>query len=536
MIRNPAMSANNSTDATLVSATLRGNRDAFAQIISRYQSLICSLAYSATGRLGQSEDLAQETFITAWKHLRRLREPAKLRSWLCGIARNIINNSLRREGRNPLHAAKPIEAVDESPAAQALPAEEVISREEQEILWRSLEKIPNAYREPLVLFYREGQSVERVAEELELSEEAVKQRLSRGRKLLAAEVIVFVEGALQKSVPGKAFTVGVLAALPILTTSASAATIGASVVKGGGAKAAGVLGIGGAVLAPLIALFGTWLGYRVSLDTAQSNREREFVRSFYRKLTACMASFSIVFGLLMLNARSILKNSPSLFVSLLVAVGFGYLLAIVALSIWTSRMRRTLRAEGATEEGLEFVKPAFEYRSRFQLLGLPLVHVRMGGRGRSKPVKAWIAAGDCAFGVLFAFGGLAIAPVSLGGLAIGLLPFGGLAVGLLTLGGFGVGIWAFGGMALGWQAYGGCALAWRAAMGGMAIAREFALGGLVYASQMNNETAQAYIRAHLFFQGAEILIRYIAWLNLLWLAPMLLVWRRIVRTRSQAGH
>jgi DNA-directed RNA polymerase specialized sigma24 family protein len=64
--------------------------------------LICSLAYSATGNLGQSEDLAQETFITAWKHLRHLREHHKLRSRLCGIARNRINNSLRREGHEPL--------------------------------------------------------------------------------------------------------------------------------------------------------------------------------------------------------------------------------------------------------------------------------------------------------------------------------------------------------------------------------------------------------------------------------------------------
>ena len=190
------MLVNDHNDASLVSATLAGNRDAFAQIISRYQALVCSLAYSATGSLGQSEDLAQETFITAWKHLRRLREPAKLRSWLCGIARNVINNSLRREGREPINAAEPLEAANESPAMQPLPLEQVISREEEAILWRSLEKVPQAYREALVLFYREGQSVERVASQLELSEDAVKQRLSRGRKLLAAEVISFVEGAL----------------------------------------------------------------------------------------------------------------------------------------------------------------------------------------------------------------------------------------------------------------------------------------------------------------------------------------------------
>jgi DNA-directed RNA polymerase specialized sigma24 family protein len=52
-------------DSELVNDSLSGNRDAFGQIVSRYQSLVCSLAYSATGSLSQSEDLAQDTFITA---------------------------------------------------------------------------------------------------------------------------------------------------------------------------------------------------------------------------------------------------------------------------------------------------------------------------------------------------------------------------------------------------------------------------------------------------------------------------------------
>ena len=71
------MSEAGCNDADLVAATLTGDREAFGQIVARYQSL----AYSATGSLGQSEDLAQEIFITAWKHLRVLREPDKLRAW-----------------------------------------------------------------------------------------------------------------------------------------------------------------------------------------------------------------------------------------------------------------------------------------------------------------------------------------------------------------------------------------------------------------------------------------------------------------------
>ena len=106
----------------LVAQSLGGDRDAFGQIISRYQSLVCSLAYSATGSLSQSEDLAQETFITAWKRLGHLRERDKLRAWLCGIARFLIGKALRRDGREPIHAAEPLDAADESPAPELLPS------------------------------------------------------------------------------------------------------------------------------------------------------------------------------------------------------------------------------------------------------------------------------------------------------------------------------------------------------------------------------------------------------------------------------
>ena len=165
--------------------------------------------------LSQSEDVAQETFLTAWTHLRSLREPDKLRAWLCGIVRNRIHKSLQREGREPAHDAEPLEDAHDLPAREALPSEQTISREEEAILWRSLEKIPELYREPLILFYREHQSIEYVAAELELSEDAVKQRLSRGRKLLQEEVQAFVENALRRTAPGQAFSSAVLAALPL---------------------------------------------------------------------------------------------------------------------------------------------------------------------------------------------------------------------------------------------------------------------------------------------------------------------------------
>jgi RNA polymerase sigma factor (sigma-70 family) len=141
MINTRAICVERESDAELVRASLAGKCDAFGQIVAQYQSLICSLAYSATGSLSQSEDLAQETFVTAWKELRTLREPSLLQAWLCGIARCLIGKALRRQGREPAHAAESLDTTDAAPALDPLPPEQAISKEEEAILWRSLERI-----------------------------------------------------------------------------------------------------------------------------------------------------------------------------------------------------------------------------------------------------------------------------------------------------------------------------------------------------------------------------------------------------------
>jgi hypothetical protein len=169
------------------------------------------------------------------------------------------------------------------------------------------------------------------------------------------------------------------------------------------------------------------------------------------------------------------------------------------------------------------------------LLGLPLVHIRIGDRFDviKKPVTAWIAAGNYAVGALFAFGELAVAPVSMGWCAIGLLPFGGVAFGLLAVGGCSLGVWTFGALALGWQAFGGCAIAWKAALGGIALAHDHALGGIAYGGPAGIEAARAFIHSSQFFRYAQVVMRYFVWLNLLWVVPLLVMWRTAVRARRQ---
>ena len=352
-------------DAELVAQSLAGDRDAFGQIVTRYQSLVCSLAYSAIGRLGQSEDIAQETFITAWKHLAQLRERGKLRAWLCGIARNRINNCLRREGREPAHLAEPLDLAPEAESPEKLPVEQAINREEEAIMWRSLERIPAIYREPLILFYREQRSIARVAESLELSEEAVKQRLSRGRKLLQEQVAAFVEGALRQSTPGRAFTALVVAALPASVAKATAATVATAAVQGvATAKATTGFGLFGGFLSPLLGPVGGLIGMKGFIESSRSPRERIFSTRWAATLMILAVGFAL--GIIVLGPGQSLRSGAKSDASMTPLWSFVgvYAVAVASAATWAARRRKQIQIEEGTFDELGATLPFYDTDSR----------------------------------------------------------------------------------------------------------------------------------------------------------------------------
>ncbi|HUK83368.1 MAG TPA: sigma-70 family RNA polymerase sigma factor [Verrucomicrobiae bacterium] len=521
------------SDEQLVEWSLTGDRDAFAQIVERYKSLVCSITYGATGSLAWSEDLAQEAFVTAWKQLPGLREPSKLRSWLCAITRNLLGKELRRRGHEPMDAAEPLDAVQDSVSPGPLPSTEAISREEEAILWRALQRIPETYREPMILFYREEESVERVAAELDLSEDAVKQRLSRGRKLLADEVAGFIETTLRRTTPGKAFTLGVLAVLPAMAMSAKAAAVGTTAAKSS-TSAAGLAGLFGA-LAALFAV-GSYTEYRLCLAELKTDDERRRLRSFYRNIGAFVLGIFVAFAgaVFWLYGKQL---QPAVMISFFISELFViFVLTRFVFAATRIRWQRAYYSHVLAQEYAgRFPAPAWEFRSRWTLLGLPLVHIRIGDRFDviKKPVTAWIAVGGkYAVGALLAFGEFAIAPVSIGWCAVGLVPFGGVALAPFAIGAFSVGVWSIGGLALGWEAYGACAIGWKAAMGWIALAREFALGVIGHGSA-GVQAAQTFFQSSLFFRFAQALMKYFAWLNLLWVVPCWIQLRIVARAKAR---
>ena len=230
------MKNNTATEVELLQASIKGSTTAFEAIVKKYQSLICAITYSATVDLEKSEELAHQAFIKAWTNLSQLNDLTSFRAWLCTIARNIIRNYFRDKKRDIVSQAASIDKMGDISSESFKPIEKIINKQQQAVIHQALEQIPEKYRAPLVLFYRQDQSIKKVAEQLELSEEAVKTQISRGRKMLKQQVAAMVETTISRTAPGKAFTTAVIASVAAMAIKGSAVTA-ASVIATTASKA-----------------------------------------------------------------------------------------------------------------------------------------------------------------------------------------------------------------------------------------------------------------------------------------------------------
>jgi RNA polymerase sigma factor (sigma-70 family) len=214
------------SDEELLAASRRGEREAFGALVERYQGVVCAVSYSRTGNRALSEDVAQDTFFAAWRQLDQLREATRLRAWLCGIARNLARKARLRTEREA-----PTETLSTT-FEGANPFDQMAEVETERLVRDALTRVPETYRDVLVLYYREHRSVRDVSGLLDISEAATLQRLSRGRQYLTDGVTDLVERSLRGHVQ-KSLVVGVLAAIALAPSHASASTHakGSSMIK-----------------------------------------------------------------------------------------------------------------------------------------------------------------------------------------------------------------------------------------------------------------------------------------------------------------
>ena len=160
------------TDAQVVKRVLQGDADAYAVLVERHQGSLVAAAHHLTGDPEAARDLAQETFIDAYRQLRQLREPSKFAGWLLGILRNKCRKHLSRRQPDSV-------PLDEAPAPSTTDPEP-----EGGPLTELLGQLPLADREVLAARYISELSYSDIARTLETTVNNVRVRCCRARQRL----------------------------------------------------------------------------------------------------------------------------------------------------------------------------------------------------------------------------------------------------------------------------------------------------------------------------------------------------------------
>jgi len=151
-----------------------GDDDAFMRLAERYHPRLLHYIRRLVRDRAAADDVVQETWVAAYRGLRRLADPERLRAWLYGIARNQARNALRREERARLDYVEDevLEAIpDDGGEAPELRAEQAAQ------VHRCLDQISPAHSEALILCYMENLSYEEIADVIGCNIGTVRSRL-----------------------------------------------------------------------------------------------------------------------------------------------------------------------------------------------------------------------------------------------------------------------------------------------------------------------------------------------------------------------
>jgi len=169
------------SSADLIARSCAGDADAFRLIFERYSRPIISFLYDLVSDRGLAEELAQETFVRAYRNLSSMREETKISTWLFGIARNVAREALRMRARQSQNVDLEHESVQELSDKSPVPVERLLGKELNEVIRRSLAALDEDKRLVFTLKVFQQCSYEEIAEITGFSIAKLKTDLHRAR-------------------------------------------------------------------------------------------------------------------------------------------------------------------------------------------------------------------------------------------------------------------------------------------------------------------------------------------------------------------
>ena len=168
-------------ESTLVRHAANGDAAAWEPLVLAHQEAVFRLSYLLLGDPDDADDVAQETFLRAWRHLKRFDVTRPLRPWLLSIASNLASNRRRSAGR---YVSALMRAFHSEPAPSATIEEKSTQQMEAGDLWKAVQQLNVPDQQIVYLRYFLELSVAETAQALNVPDGTVKSRLSRALERL----------------------------------------------------------------------------------------------------------------------------------------------------------------------------------------------------------------------------------------------------------------------------------------------------------------------------------------------------------------
>lgn len=162
---------NDSSDQKLVSDAKRGKKDAYAVLVKRHYRHVFAACLGILGNVYDAEDIAQDAMLTGFLKIRKLHRAEQFSRWILRIARNLCIDLLRRK--------KHVKAI-----VAGYPVHSEQKESQNHDLQHSIRQLPLELRLPLVMYYFDNKSTEKIAERFGISHSSVCSRIRQARKQL----------------------------------------------------------------------------------------------------------------------------------------------------------------------------------------------------------------------------------------------------------------------------------------------------------------------------------------------------------------
>lgn len=196
-----ALMALRDPDIRLMLRVRADDRDAFSELVGRYQHRLVGVMHHLVGRRDEAEDLAQEVFLRVYRNRHKYTPQAKFATWLFTIANNLALNSIRDRKRHPTvpfevgdpAASGPWLAHDRGENRDPPPPHKVQQDELAAVVRRALDELNERQRMAVVLNKFEDMNYAEIAEVMDLTTKAVKSLLSRARAKLRESLQAYID-------------------------------------------------------------------------------------------------------------------------------------------------------------------------------------------------------------------------------------------------------------------------------------------------------------------------------------------------------